>query len=629
MPDVTIPPGPSFPGIPPLRPINTRPTTPRNLADIRLRLVVRLNRKINPRGIGVSRGGGLDLQPVLDAAKNAYPRFVPRKLVKRAVTSWGFSIEPAFPGATFKHAHRLWSYYIVSFPATRGTEVGWMWDLAHAIVQDAKIVELAYPESFGDRYKLLSSGAGAVAPGDMAWSLRQIKVPQARAFAASQGMPAGGEGIVVGHLDTGWARHAQLEPGSVDEARQRNMLSVAVFPPRIEAANDAIDPYTGPLDIFHAHGLATASVLASRGEIFPPNPASLAPAAPLKSGTGTAQSGTQSFFTGAGPNQWGQNAEVVGVAPGATILPIRCSDSVALTGDIEIAQAVWYACQQNVDVITMSLGGVPSPLLHVAMAHAVNAKNIIFCAAAGNLTPFVVFPAAYAEAIACAGSQPDGKPWRAVYGSSFGPQVDVSAPAQGVWIADMQRANNADVPIVKPGEGTSFATPAVAGAAAAWLAFHNRAALLARYPGIPLQDVFRTLLKRTSANLSGEAVWPRDFGAGVLDLDRLLREPLPAPADVERADPWSPDAFLGYLADGVAAAATAAGASRLPPGAAGIMVLLELAQLLFSNTEFGKDVRDFSNNVQRTAEAVVDDIGRFLKDAANEVSQFFKNIFGP
>lgn len=626
-PVITLPPVGPGPG--PIPPINPRPTTPRLVENIRFRLVIRLDRNISPLAFRIGRRG-FDLaalqQAIVGAAKDAYPRIVPPQLDRRSA-GWDFTIEPAFPGATIKTPYRLWSYFVLSFPAVRGRDLGYMWDLAHRIVRDVKDVELAYPESFGDRFKPLSAGPAAVAPGDMAWSLRQMKVPEARTFAASQSRPAGGEGIVVGQLDTGWLPHPQLEPGLIDQARQKNMLSVAVFPPRLELANDATDPQTGLTDIFHGHGLATASVLASRGEIFPPDPQSLSPGATLKSGTGTA-AGAQTWSTAGGDNRLPGNAEVVGVAPGSSVVPIRCTDSVMLTGDIEIAQAVWYACQQNVDVITMSLGGVPSPVLHVALAYAVNSRNIVFCAAAGNLTPFVVFPAAYPEAIACAGSQPDGKPWRSLYGSSFGPQVDVSAPAQGVWIADVAQINNVSTPVVKPGEGTSFATPAVAGAAAVWLAFHGRAALLARYPGIPLQDVFRTLLKRTSANLSGGRGWPRDFGAGVVDLDRLLRAPLPAPADVERTDPWSPDAFMGYLADGVAAVAAAAGASRLPPAAAGGMLLLELAQLLFSNTDFAKSVTEFANGVRRTVDRVIDDIGTFVTNAANAVSQFFKDLFG-
>lgn len=627
MPVITIPPVGPGPG--PLPPVAPPPKPPRLVENIRFRLVLRLNRNLRT---GLSpRRGLVDLQAIQDnivqAAKDAYPRIVPPQLDQQ-VAGWGFSIEQAFPGATIKTPYRLWSYYILSLPAVRGKDLGYLWDLAHAIVDQVKEVELAYPESFGARYKPLSAGAAAVAPGDMAWSLRQMNVPQARAFAAGLGRPAGGEGIVVGQLDTGWLQHPQLEPGLIDQARQKNMLSVAVIPPRLELANDATDPYSGLVDIFHGHGLATASVLASRGEIFPPDPQSMSAGATFKSGTGTA-AGAQTWSTAGGDNRLPGNAEVVGVAPGASVIPIRCTDSVMLTGDIEIAQAVWYAAQQNVDVITMSLGGVPSPLLHVALAYAVNSKNILFCAAAGNLTPFVVFPAAYVEAIACAGSQPDGKPWRSLYGSSFGPQVDISAPAQGVWIADTMQINNVATSVVKPGEGTSFATPAVAGAAAVWMAFHGRANLLARYPGVPLQDVFRTLLKRTAANTSGARGWPRDFGAGVVDLDRLLREPLPAIADVERAELWSPDGFMGFLADGVAAVAGMAGASRLPPGAAGSMLLLELAQLLFSNTDFAKTVTDFANGVQRTVDRVVQDIGTFISNAANAVSNFFKNLFGP
>ena len=83
-----------------------------------------------------------------------------------------------------------------------------------------------------------------------------------------------------------------------------------------------------------------------------------------------------------------------------------------------------------------------------------------------------------------------------------------------------------------PGTGTSYATVHVAAAAAMWLRRHGPA-LAARYAA-PWQRVeaFRLLLRQTARPISGQA--PGN-GTGILDIEALLRAPLPAASGLAKA----------------------------------------------------------------------------------------------
>ena len=101
--------------------------------------------------------------------------------------------------------------------------------------------------------------------------------------------------------------------------------------------------------------------------------------------------------------------------------------------------------------------------------------------------------------------------------------MDISAPAENVWVGDWATGSQ----IVEPSEGTSFATPCVAAAAALWLDHHGIDVLLAKYreSGVRLGEVFRQVLQSSASVPPG---WDTDeFGAGIVNLPALLAEPLP------------------------------------------------------------------------------------------------------
>jgi hypothetical protein len=223
-----------------------------------------------------------------------------------------------------------------------------------------------------------------------------------------------------------------------------------------------------------------------------------------------------------------------GVAPKVPFVPVRICDVVLINDrQREFAKAVRHLVDvAQVQVINVSLGIVLSGVikeLKRAVDHAYE-RGVIMVCAAGNIVQQVVAPARLHRTLAIGGITSQDVPWS---GSSFGPEVDFSAPA-----ADIRNA------LAKPGDqfsyandgdGTSYATAMVSGAAALWLALH-RSELAGAYPQ-PWQvvEAFKHTA-RTTARVP--ANWqPGAFGTGVLDVRALLDAPLPDAATLVQDAP--------------------------------------------------------------------------------------------
>lgn len=302
-------------------------------------------------------------------------------------------------------------------------------------------------------------------PEDPDWAIELTNTPQAWAYSKARGKPSRGQDILVFQPDTGVVpSHPELPKNIVNHPLALNLL---------EPGKPPIDPMTGGGN--PGHGTGTGSVVASP-----------------------------------------EVGRMRGAAPLATLVPIRCLETVAVFNQSNVARAIDHARRSGAHVITMSLGGVFSDALHTALRKAVQA-NIIVVAAAGNCVPSVVWPARYEEAIAVGGINEQFKPWR---GSSHGSAVDISGPAEFVRRASARDPN--DVGAVSGGQGTSFATAHLAGVAALWLAHHGRDQLLKGLAsGVTLQQVFRALVQ-SSARKSGH-LDEDEYGAGIVDASGLLK----------------------------------------------------------------------------------------------------------
>lgn len=231
-----------------------------------------------------------------------------------------------------------------------------------------------------------------------------------------------------------------------------------------------------------------------------------------------------------------------GVAPRVPLVMVRIADSVIVPDrQAEMAQALRYLSGiAQVGAINISLGFLPPGLtdrdLKRALSEAYEAGTIVVCAAGNEVDPVVV-PARLNRTIAVAGVTRAEVPWS---GSSYGPQVDFSAPAADLRRGNVKRGIRGNKYIYGPGgDGTSYAAAMTTGVAALWLQ-HRRSDLAREYPE-PWQRVaaFR-LLARSSTRVPGvtvnsEPLWqPGSFGSGILDADKLLDSPLPAAASLVR-----------------------------------------------------------------------------------------------
>jgi Subtilase family len=324
-----------------------------------------------PARLVVEAGSASSLEGVRNTVRNVLTTSVMPGTIK---------VEPLFPkaGPEDQELYKLPNFFLVTLPVRRDSLTnGTLHDTAYQLREKGNF-EGVWPEGFFSNFYPPPQPGGTETPtqppkdsppttpppttpgpvpiptptvpksdltasgADMGWSHRRTRIPQAWNL-----LPPGGRGagVVIAQLDTGWTNHPELDCPtafncSLDLDRQFNTLELELDPPRWEDQRSAVDPITW-LDWVHAHGTSTASVLISDGRVVPNQQP-----VPMLSGVlgGTEQPGG-----------------VVGVAPDATMIPIRCADSVILVSDVEVARAVHYAAVQNVDVITISMGATLYP----------------------------------------------------------------------------------------------------------------------------------------------------------------------------------------------------------------------------------------------------------------------------
>jgi subtilisin family serine protease len=187
-----------------------------------------------------------------------------------------------------------------------------------------------------------------------------------------------------------------------------------------------------------------------------------------------------------------QNGEgVLGVAPNAQILPIRLFGLNGSYSPAAYIEAIGYAADRGADIINLSLGSLlPSPGEEEAIADVLKANpKLVIVAAAGNEnTNRVTFPAAYPGVISVGATNIKGN--RASY-SNYGGGLDLVAPGgdlntpgllggipttggtslNAFWQGVPDPSSRWSAVVDSKGkywwvEGTSFASPTVAGVVA-------------------------------------------------------------------------------------------------------------------------------------------------------------------
>ncbi len=291
-------------------------------------------------------------------------------------------------------------------------------------------------------------------------------------------LEAGDSALIVGIVDSGVALgHPEME------GRLRPGLDTVDLPPEavsrgLKLFGDYQSRDRRPQDEM-GHGTACASLIGARGAEMPPGLAGAARVLPVR-------------------------------ALAAALLSER-DEPTAVGGIPDIDLAVKSAVDLGARVLNLSFGTPETalreddPIPHAEVVRYALARGCVLVAASGNSgSALAYYPAALAGVIAVGSVGPAGLVSRFM---SSGEHVALCAPGERLRAATLSGYEEQN--------GTSFASPLVAGAAALLLAH------AARFSSSLTPQAVRRLLVKTARPFRGEA--PAGCGAGILDVPAALR----------------------------------------------------------------------------------------------------------
>ncbi|GIJ49687.1 hypothetical protein Val02_65730 [Virgisporangium aliadipatigenens] len=208
--------------------------------------------------------------------------------------------------------------------------------------------------------------------------------------------------------------------------------------------------------------------------------------------------------------------KILGIAPGAKILPVRIGNDGGGVAFLRHDEAVRWAVDHGAKVINMSIGviGRGEATLADAVAYALD-HDVVVVASSGNKgadLDEIPAPANVPGVIAVGATGRDGNLWD---GTVTGPELTLTAPGvdlPGAYPTDPGKpARYTTIP-----GGTSASAPIVAGAAAL---------VRAKYPQLSANDVIQRLI--STADDAGEPGRDDEYGYGRLNIVKALT------ADVE------------------------------------------------------------------------------------------------
>jgi hypothetical protein len=355
------------------------------------------------------------------------------------------------------------------------------------------------------------------------------------------------ERITIAHLDTGYREGHAVLPQFLDTTVARSFVEGDADP------NSAVDHGIGGFGNNPGHGTGTLSLLA--GKVF-------------------------------NATQFGAPSGLVGAAPFARIIPVRVANSVVEFANSSIAQGIQYAIDKNVDVLSMSMGGIPSQAWVDVVNKAYEVGITLVTAAGNNFGPgglrvpkFIVWPARFKRVIAACGVMSNEKPWAdfgdaKLMGGCYGPDSKMDTAMAGYTPNVPWASYDCPELVDFDGNGTSAAAPQVAGAAACYIQ-----ANLAVLRGYTNDDRWKRVETVRNALFASAANLDRmHFGKGVLRAEEAMMQ---APADPSVLSRQPQDSvavpFLGPIFGALFGMAPSASTES--------MLHLESAQLIASEPE--------------------------------------------
>lgn len=187
-----------------------------------------------------------------------------------------------------------------------------------------------------------------------------------------------------------------------------------------------------------------------------------------------------------------------------TILPITVTNAAGANASYDLAQGIRMAADAGARVINVSLSTLTYGQVNDAAEYA-RGKGALTFVAAGNSNAYNPLTD-YEYLIFVSGTDRNDQRWDGgTVGSSWGPYVDLAAPAVDILVADPHNANLPSGYGIH--YGTSYAAPLAGGAAAmAW----------SICPDLTPEEVLG-LLTSTAVDL-GDPGWDEVFGHGRVDV---------------------------------------------------------------------------------------------------------------
>ena len=338
------------------------------------------------------------------------------------------------------------------------------------------------------------------------WAIQKVNAPAAWNIATGNGE------TVVAVIDTGFAlNHEDLRDNWAVNSEETGVTQSGdpcwTGSVQNKNANNCDDDSNGYIDDWRGWNFSAGSNNPMTGQTNP-------------NGAGVAHGTEVAGLVGAGGNK---ATGITTINWNTKIMPLQVlsDDGPGYTSDV--AAAIYYATDSQVDVINLSLGGsIFDPALKAATDYAYQ-NGVVVIAAAGNCgtgnesgcqgspAGSISYPALNDHVIAVGATTSSDQ--RASF-SSYGPALDVVAPGSGTIVSPTWTATNQSTLYSGALYGTSFASPQVASLASLIKSIR---------PNSSVDDITALLLASASKlPVMSNAPYTNELGHGIVNAASAL-----------------------------------------------------------------------------------------------------------